>query len=184
MDNFKRLLAGAHAMDIHFKTAAMEKNVPMIMGMLGVWYNNFFGAQSHSLLPYDQQILLDHIRNITVWIFKLTGKGDMESNGKSVTRSGDHVDYSTGLIVWGEPGTNGQHAFYQLIHQVIPADFIATVETHNPIQNGLHHEILLANFLAQTEALIRGKTAEETKAELENEGGERRKHPWLGPGQS
>lgn len=164
MENFKRLLAGAHAMDNHFKTTPMEKNVPMIMGVLGVWYNNFFGAQSHALLPYDQ-----YLHRFAAYF----QQGDMESNGKYVTRSGARVDYSTGPIVWGEPGTNGQHAFYQLIHQgtkIIPADFIATVESHNPIGNGLHHEILLANFLAQTEALMRGKTVDEARKELEKEG--------------
>ncbi|XP_064394485.1 glucose-6-phosphate isomerase-like [Halichondria panicea] len=160
MDNFEQLLAGAHFVDEHFRTAPLEKNVPVIMGVLGVWYNNFFGAQSHGLLPYDQ-----YLHRFAAYF----QQGDMESNGKSVTRSGASVNYSTGPIVWGEPGTNGQHAFYQLIHQgtkVIPCDFIAPVETQNPLADGLHHEILLANFLAQTEALMRGKTRGEARDEL------------------
>jgi len=160
MDNFERLLAGAHFVDEHFHTTPLEKNVPVIMGMLGVWYNNFFGAQSHALLPYDQ-----YLHRFAAYF----QQGDMESNGKSVSRQGARVDYSTGPIVWGEPGTNGQHAFYQLIHQgtkVIPCDFIAPVETQNPISGGVHHEILLANFLAQTEALMRGKTRGEARTEL------------------
>jgi glucose-6-phosphate isomerase len=160
MDNFEHFLAGAHFVDEHFRTTPLEKNVPVIMGMLGVWYNNFFGAQSHALLPYDQ-----YLHRFAAYF----QQGDMESNGKSVSRKGTRVDYSTGPIVWGEPGTNGQHAFYQLIHQgtkVIPCDFIAPVETHNPLAGGLHHEILLANFLAQTEALMRGKTRGEARNEL------------------
>lgn len=160
MDNFEQLLAGAHFVDEHFRNTALEKNVPAIMGMLGVWYNNFFGAQSHALLPYDQ-----YLHRFAAYF----QQGDMESNGKSVSRQGARVNYSTGPIVWGEPGTNGQHAFYQLIHQgtkVIPCDFIAPVETQNPLAGGLHHEILLANFLAQTEALMRGKTRGEAREEL------------------
>ncbi|XP_003384220.1 PREDICTED: glucose-6-phosphate isomerase-like [Amphimedon queenslandica] len=163
MDNFEKLLAGAHFVDEHYRTTPLEKNVPAVMGLLGVWYNNFFGAQTHALLPYDQ-----YLHRFAAYF----QQGDMESNGKSVTRSGDRVSYSTGPVVWGEPGTNGQHAFYQLIHQgtkVIPADFIAAVDTHNPISAGVHHEILLANFLAQTEALMRGKTADEARAELEKD---------------
>ena len=143
-ENFERLLAGAHFMDNHFKTAPLEKNIPVVLGLLGVWYNNFFGAQSHALLPYDQ-----YLHRFAAYF----QQGDMESNGKTVTKSGVRVDYSTGPIVWGEPGTNGQHAFYQLIHQgykLIPADFIAPVKTQNPISSGVHHEILLANYLAQT----------------------------------
>lgn len=160
MDNFEKLLAGAHFVDEHYRSTPLEKNVPAIMGVLGVWYNNFFGAQSHALLPYDQ-----YLHRFAAYF----QQGDMESNGKSVTRAGARVDYSTGPIVWGEPGTNGQHAFYQLIHQgtkVIPCDFIAPVESQNPISAGLHHEILLANFLAQTEALMRGKTLGEARKEL------------------
>lgn len=163
-DNFERLLAGAHDMDKHFRSAPLEKNVPVILGLLGVWYNNVFGAQSHALLPYDQ-----YLHRFAAYF----QQGDMESNGKYVSKAGSRVDYSTGPIVWGEPGTNGQHAFYQLIHQgtkVIPADFIAPVETHNPIGGGVHHEILLANYLAQTEALMKGKTRDEARAELEKQG--------------
>lgn len=164
MDNFEKLLSGAHFVDEHFRNTPLEKNVPVIMGVLGVWYNNFFGAQSHALLPYDQ-----YLHRFAAYF----QQGDMESNGKSVSRQGARVDYSTGPIVWGEPGTNGQHAFYQLIHQgtkVIPCDFIAPIETHNPLAGGLHHEILLANFLAQTEALMRGKTRGEAHTELVKDG--------------
>ncbi|CAH3141478.1 unnamed protein product [Porites evermanni] len=164
MDNFEALLSGAHFMDNHFCSAPLEKNVPVILAMLGVWYNNFFGAQTHGLFPYDQ-----YMHRFAAYF----QQGDMESNGKSVTRSGARVDYSTGPIVWGEPGTNGQHAFYQLIHQgtkLIPGDFLAPVETQNPISGGLHHTILLANFLAQPEALMKGKTTEEARAELEKSG--------------
>jgi len=157
MDNFEKLLAGAHAMDTHFKTAPLPDNLPVILGMLGVWYANFFGAESHAILPYDQ-----YLHRFAAYF----QQGDMESNGKGVDRSGNRVDYTTGPVIWGEPGTNGQHAFYQLIHQgtrLIPCDFIAPIETHNPI--GKHHQILLANFFAQTEALMRGKTADEVRAE-------------------
>lgn len=164
MDNFEALLAGAHAMDNHFCSTPLEKNIPVILAMLGVWYNNFFGAQTHGLFPYDQ-----YMHRFAAYF----QQGDMESNGKYVTRSGAHVNYSTGPIVWGEPGTNGQHAFYQLIHQgtkIIPGDFLAPVETQNPISGGLHHKILLANFLAQPEALMKGKTSDEARAELEKSG--------------
>lgn len=160
-DNFEKLLSGAHFMDNHFKTAPLEKNIPVIMAMLGVWYHNFYGAETHALLPYDQ-----YLHRFAAYF----QQGDMESNGKYVTRSGCTVDYKTGPIVWGEPGTNGQHAFYQLIHQgtrLIPADFIAPAKSHNAIADNLHHKLLLANFLAQTEALMKGKTTEEAKAELE-----------------
>jgi len=132
----------------------------VIMALLGIWYNNFYGAQSHALLPYDQ-----YLSRFAAYF----QQGDMESNGKSITRNGNKVNYSTGPIVWGEPGTNGQHAFYQLIHQgtkLIPCDFIASAQTHNPLANGQHHNILLANFLAQTEALMVGKSAAEVLAEL------------------
>ncbi len=159
MDNFTELLAGGHEMDTHFKTAPLADNLPVILGMLGVWYANFFGAETHAILPYDQ-----YLHRFAAYF----QQGDMESNGKGVDRSGNRVDYSTGPVIWGEPGTNGQHAFYQLIHQgtrVIPCDFIAPVETHNPIDK--HHQILLANFFAQTEALMRGKTPDEARAELE-----------------
>nr|AXK15965.1 phosphoglucose isomerase [Polycaena lua] len=163
-DNFEKLLEGASFMDNHYTTAPLEKNAPMLLALLGVWYSNFYGAETHALLPYDQ-----YLHRFAAYF----QQGDMESNGKYVTRSGEQVGYSTGPIVWGEPGTNGQHAFYQLIHQgtrLIPCDFIAPAQTHNPISNGLHHKILLANFLAQTEALMKGKSAEEAKAELEKSG--------------
>nr|ADA56787.1 glucose-6-phosphate isomerase [Euphydryas aurinia] len=163
-DNFEKLLEGANFMDNHFTTAPLEKNAPVILALLGVWYGNFYGAETHTLLPYDQ-----YLHRFAAYF----QQGDMESNGKYVTRGGDGVQYSTGPIVWGEPGTNGQHAFYQLIHQgtrLIPCDFIAPAQTHNPISGGLHHKILLANFLAQTEALMKGKTPEEAKAELEKSG--------------
>ncbi|MEI6291993.1 MAG: glucose-6-phosphate isomerase, partial [Chloroflexota bacterium] len=155
MDNFEELLAGAHKVDQHFQTAPLEKNVPVMMALLGVWYNNFFGAHSHAILPYDQYLL-----HFPAYF----QQGDMESNGKSVTRQGEWVNYSTGPVIWGQPGTNGQHAFYQLIHQgteLIPADFLAAVNSHNPL--GEHHTILLSNFLAQTEALMKGKTSDEAR---------------------
>ncbi|XP_050355863.1 glucose-6-phosphate isomerase [Nymphalis io] len=163
-DNFEKLLDGANFMDNHFTTAPLEKNAPVILALLGVWYSNFYGAETHALLPYDQ-----YLHRFAAYF----QQGDMESNGKYVTRGGDQVQYNTGPIVWGEPGTNGQHAFYQLIHQgtrLIPCDFIAPAQTHNPISGGIHHKILLANFLAQTEALMKGKTSEEAKAELEKSG--------------
>ena len=158
MDHFEELLDGAHAMDRHFRTAPLEKNAPVILGLLGIWYRNFFGAASHAILPYDQ-----YMHRFAAYL----QQADMESNGKRVTRDGTPVDYATGPIIWGEPGTNGQHAFYQLIHQgtqMIPADFIAPIETLNPI--GDHHAILLSNFFAQTEALMRGKTEAEVREEL------------------
>ncbi|XP_064466823.1 glucose-6-phosphate isomerase-like [Ornithodoros turicata] len=164
MDNFEQLLSGAHFMDHHFQKAPLTENIPIILALLGVWYSNFFGAESQCLLPYDQ-----YLHRFAAYF----QQGDMESNGKYVTRSGRHVAYTTGPIVWGEPGTNGQHAFYQLIHQgtrLIPCDFIAPVKTHNPISHGIHHEILLANFLAQPEALMKGKTKEEAEAELKKAG--------------
>jgi len=164
MDDFEKLLEGAHFMDNHFKSTPVEKNLPIIMAVLGVWYNNFFGAQSHAILPYDQ-----YMSRFAAYF----QQGDMESNGKYVTRDGSFVDYSTGPVIWGEPGTNGQHAFYQLIHQgtkVIPCDFLLPVQTHNPVSSGLHHQILTSNFLAQTEALMKGKTAEEAKEELVKSG--------------
>ncbi|XP_014368400.2 glucose-6-phosphate isomerase [Papilio machaon] len=163
-DNFEKLLEGANYMDQHFTTAPLEKNAPVILALLGVWYHNLHGAETHALLPYDQ-----YLHRFAAYF----QQGDMESNGKYVTRSGARADYSTGPIVWGEPGTNGQHAFYQLIHQgtrLIPCDFIAPAQTHNPISGGVHHKILLANFLAQTEALMKGKTEAEAKAELEKSG--------------
>jgi len=162
MDNFEELLAGAHDMDKHFREAPLEDNIPVILAMLGVWYNNFFEADSHALLPYDQ-----YMHRFPAYF----QQGDMESSGKSVTRGGKPVDYSTGPIIWGEPGTNGQHAFYQLIHQgtkLVPCDFLAPIETKNPV--GRHHPMLLSNFFAQTEALMLGKTEDEVRAELEKEG--------------
>jgi len=160
--NFEELLAGAHAMDEHFRTAELEKNLPVILGLLGIWYNNFFGAQTHAILPYDQ-----YLHRFPAYF----QQGDMESNGKSIRRDGQPVDYSTGPVIWGEPGTNGQHAFYQLIHQgtkLVPSDFLAPMESHNPL--GEHHRILLSNFFAQTEALMRGKTEDEVRAELKKSG--------------
>lgn len=161
-DNFKQLLAGAHAIDHHFKTAEFESNLPVILGLLGVWYINFYNAETQVILPYDQ-----YMHRFAAYF----QQGDMESNGKHVDRNGNEVDYETGPIIWGEPGTNGQHAFYQLIHQgtrIIPADFIAPAQSLNPL--GDHHPILLSNFFAQTEALMNGKTAEEVTAELKKEG--------------
>jgi glucose-6-phosphate isomerase len=158
MERFEELLAGAHDMDEHFRTAPLERNIPVVLAVLGVWYTDFFGASTHAILPYDQ-----YLHRLPAYL----QQADMESNGKGVRRDGTRVDYATGPVIWGEPGTNGQHAFYQLIHQgthLIPADFIAPVETHNPI--GHHHPILLSNFLAQTEALMRGKTEEEVMEEL------------------
>jgi glucose-6-phosphate isomerase len=158
MDRFEELLSGAHTVDEHFRTAPFEKNIPVIMGLLGIWYNDFFGAQSQAILPYDQYLM-----HFPAYF----QQGDMESNGKSVTLQGAWVDYSTGPIVWGQPGTNGQHAFYQLIHQgtkLIPCDFLAAAHSHNPM--GEHHPILLSNYLAQTEALMKGRTPEEARAEL------------------
>jgi glucose-6-phosphate isomerase len=158
MDNFEALLAGAHDMDNHFRSAPFEENLPVIMGLLGIWYNNFFGAQTHAILPYDQ-----YMHRFPAYF----QQGDMESNGKRVNRDGEAVDISTGPVIWGEPGTNGQHAFYQLIHQgtkLVPCDFLAPIESHNPL--GEHHRILLSNFFAQPEALMRGKTAEEVRDEL------------------
>ena len=159
MDSFEELLTGAFEMDEHFRTAPMAENLPVILAMLGVWYANFHGAETHAILPYDQ-----YLHRFAAYF----QQGDMESNGKSVDREGHRItDYSTGPVIWGEPGTNGQHAFYQLIHQgtrLIPCDFIAPVESHNPV--GQHHAILLANFFAQTEALMKGKTPDEARAEL------------------
>jgi glucose-6-phosphate isomerase len=161
-ENFEGLLTGAFEMDEHFRNAPFEKNIPVILALLGVWYNNFYGAASHAILPYDQ-----YMHRFAAYF----QQGDMESNGKRVTKNGKVVNYSTGPIIWGEPGTNGQHAFYQLIHQgtkLIPCDFLAPVNSQNPI--GDHHKKLLANFFAQTEALMKGKTEAEARAELEKEG--------------
>ena len=161
-ENFTELLAGAHAMDNHFKTAEPGQNLPVILGLIGIWYNNFFEAETNAILPYDQ-----YMHRFAAYF----QQGDMESNGKHVDRNGKPVEYSTGPIIWGEPGTNGQHAFYQLIHQgtkLIPCDFIAPAQTHNPL--GEHHTMLLSNFFAQTEALMNGKTREEVVAELKASG--------------
>ncbi len=158
MENFEELLSGAHEMDEHFRTAPFEKNLPVILALLGVWYNNFFGAETHAIIPYDQ-----YMHRFPAYF----QQGDMESNGKRVTRDGNPVDYTTGPIIWGEPGTNGQHAFFQLLHQgtkLIPADFLAPMQSHNPM--GGHHAILISNFIAQTEALMRGKTEAEARKEL------------------
>lgn len=160
-ENFKALLEGAHAMDNHFENEPLENNIPVILAVLGVWYNNFFGADSQALLPYDQ-----YMHRFAAYF----QQGDMESNGKSVDRNGKPVNYQTGPIIWGEPGTNGQHAFYQLIHQgtkLIPCDFLAPAISHNPVSD--HHPKLLANFFAQTEALMNGKSEEEVRAELHKE---------------
>jgi len=162
MDNFEELLQGAQAMDEHFHHAPFERNLPVILGLLGIWYSNFFGAQTHAILPYDQCM-----HRFSAYF----QQGDMESNGKRTNRDGNTVDYSTGPVIWGEPGTNGQHAFYQMIHQgtpLVPADFLAPIETHYPL--GEHHTILLSNFFAQTEALMKGKTEAEARAELERAG--------------
>jgi glucose-6-phosphate isomerase len=161
-ERFRELLDGAYEMDQHFLTAPLGQNLPVIMGVLGIWYRNFLGASSLALLPYDQ-----HLHRFAAYF----QQGDMESNGKSVRRDGSRVDYATGPIIWGEPGTNGQHAFFQLLHQgteLIPADFLAAAESQTPL--GDHHEKLLANFLAQTEALAFGKTEDEVRAELQKRG--------------
>lgn len=162
MDRFEELLGGAHLIDQHFRSTPFETNIPVIMGLLGIWYNNFYGAHTHAILPYDQ-----YLQHFPAYF----QQGDMESNGKSITRHGKWVEYSTGPVIWGQPGTNGQHAFYQLIHQgtqLIPCDFLAAAKSHNPL--GDHHPILISNFLAQTEALMKGKNREEVRAELEAAG--------------
>lgn len=161
-DNFESLLKGAYAVDEHFKKEKFSNNIPVLMALIGIWYTNFFGAQSEAILPYDQ-----YMHRFPAYF----QQGNMESNGKSVDRNGDPVSYATGPVIWGEPGTNGQHAFYQLIHQgtlLIPADFIAPAISHNPI--GDHHIKLLSNFFAQTEALMNGKTEAEVVAELKAAG--------------
>ncbi len=158
MERFEALLAGAHGMDEHFRTAPLEQNMPVILALLGIWYNDFFGAQSHAILPYDQ-----YLHRLTAYL----QQADMESNGKRVQRDGEPVDYATGPIIWGEPGTNGQHAYFQLLHQgtrLVPADFIAPMESFYPL--GDHHRILLSNFFGQTRALMWGKDADEVRAEL------------------
>jgi len=166
-NHFEELLTGAHDIDHHFLHTPYHKNIPVIMALLGFWYNNFFGSQTHAILPYDQ-----YMHRFPAYF----QQGDMESNGKSVDRSGHPVKYSTGSIIWGEPGTNSQHSFFQLIHQgtkIIPADFLAPIKSHNPNVGGQvnhHHKILLSNFFAQTEALMKGKTTEEARQELVAQG--------------
>ena len=166
MDNFEELLQGGFEMDQHFRNAPLEKNMPVIMALIGIWSNNFCGSQTHAILPYDQSL-----NRLPAYL----QQADMESNGKFVDRQGNRVDYSSGPIVWGESGTNGQHAFYQLIHQgnkPVPCDFLMPMQTHYPLgkNGGDHHKILLSNFLAQTKALMRGKTEAEARAELEAAG--------------
>ncbi|RCI01089.1 hypothetical protein CU098_010580 [Rhizopus stolonifer] len=159
-ENFEQLLRGGYEMDQHFLNTPLEDNIPVLMALIGIWYNNFFGAQTEAILPYDQ-----YMHRFPAYF----QQGNMESNGKYVSRSGEQVQYETGPIIWGEPGTNGQHAFYQLIHQgtkMIPCDFLAPVETQNPIRGGIHHDILLSNFFAQTEALMVGKNEEQVRAEM------------------
>jgi len=161
-ENFAELLDGAYAMDMHFRQAPFEKNIPVILALIGIWYTNFFGAETEAILPYDQ-----YMHRFPAYF----QQGNMESNGKSVDRNGNRMDYQTGPIIWGEPGTNGQHAFYQLIHQgtkLIPCDFLAPALSHNPL--GDHHAILLSNFFAQTEALMKGKTYDEVVEELRESG--------------
>jgi glucose-6-phosphate isomerase len=160
--HFRDFLAGAHDMDRHFRTTPAEGNLPVTLALLGIWYGDFFDAQTHAILPYDQ-----YLHRLPAYL----QQADMESNGKSVRKDGGRVDYQTGPIIWGEPGTNGQHSFYQLIHQgtkLIPADFMAPAQSHNPIND--HHRILLSNYFAQTEALMVGKTLEEAEAELKASG--------------
>lgn len=161
-DNFVELLSGAHAMDKHFSTTPAEKNLPVLLALIGIWYNNFFGVETEAILPYDQ-----YMHRFAAYFHQ----GNMESNGKYVDRNGKVVDYQTGPIIWGEPGTNGQHAFYQLIHQgtkMVPCDFIAPAITHNPLSD--HHQKLLSNFFAQTEALAFGKSREVVEQEYRDQG--------------
>ncbi|WP_233961245.1 glucose-6-phosphate isomerase [Pectobacterium versatile] len=157
-ENFEKLLSGAHAMDKHFASTPAEKNLPVLLALIGIWYNNFFGAETEAILPYDQ-----YMHRFAAYF----QQGNMESNGKSADRNGNPVDYQTGPIIWGEPGTNGQHAFYQLIHQgtkLVPCDFIAPAVSHNPLSD--HHSKLLSNFFAQTEALAFGKSRDVVEAEF------------------
>jgi glucose-6-phosphate isomerase len=161
-ENFEQLLDGAHAMDKHFKDEELPKNIPVILALIGIWYNNFFGAASEAILPYDQ-----YLHRFAAYF----QQGNMESNGKTVDRAGQQVTYQTGPVIWGEPGTNGQHAFYQLIHQgtkIIPCDFLAPAVSHNPVSD--HHDKLLSNYFAQTEALMMGKTPDEVEQELSKAG--------------
>lgn len=166
MDNFEAMLTGGHEMDNHFKTAPLEQNMPVILALIGIWYNNFFHVDTHAILPYDQGMA-----RFPAYL----QQADMESNGKFICRDGKRVQYKTGPVIWGEAGTNGQHAFYQLIHQgtqIVPADFLMPIHSHYEIgKHGYaHHKILLANFLAQTQALMLGKTKDEARAELEKQG--------------
>jgi glucose-6-phosphate isomerase len=166
MDNFESLLTGGHEMDNHFRSAPLEQNIPVIMALIGIWYNNFFHADTHAILPYDQGMA-----RFPAYL----QQADMESNGKFICRDGSRVQYKTGPVVWGEAGTNGQHAFYQLIHQgtqIVPADFLMPAHSHYALgKHGYaHHKILLANFLAQTQALMLGKTKDEARAELLKQG--------------
>ena len=161
-DNFEKLLQGAYEMDTHFRTASFEKNIPVTLALIGIWYNNFYKFESEAILPYDQ-----YMSRFPAYF----QQGNMESNGKYIDRNGNKVDYQTGPIIWGEPGTNGQHAFYQLIHQgtkIIPCDFIAPAVSHNPLSD--HHPKLLSNFFAQTEALAFGKSRETVISEFEAKG--------------
>jgi glucose-6-phosphate isomerase len=158
-DNFHEFLAGAHSMDKHFKETPLEKNIPVIGGLLSVWYSDFFGAQTHLVSPFDQ-----YLHRFPAYLQQLS----MESNGKAITRSGDYVKYTTGAILFGEPATNAQHSFYQLLHQgtkLIPTDFILAAQSHNPVENNKHQKMLASNFFAQAEALMVGKTPDEVKAE-------------------
>ena len=166
MDNFEEMLSGGHEMDVHFKTAPLEQNMPVILALIGIWYNNFFHVDTNAILPYDQGMA-----RFPAYL----QQADMESNGKFICRDGSRVQYKTGPVIWGEAGTNGQHAFYQLIHQgtqIVPADFLMPVHSHYAIgKHGYaHHKILLANFLAQTQALMLGKTKQEARAELQKQG--------------
>ena len=163
MDRFEQLLSGAHDMDQHFRQAPLQQNMPVLLALIGIWYHNFFGAESYAVEPYDQ-----YMHRFPAYLQQL----DMESNGKSVSRDGDPIDdYTTGAVLWGEPGTNGQHAFFQLLHQgtrLVPVDFLLPIQSHNPTGN--HHTLLMANCFAQSEALMRGKTESEAKAELTAQG--------------
>jgi glucose-6-phosphate isomerase len=166
MDNFEELLTGAHEMDNHFKSAPLEQNMPVIMALIGIWYNNFFHVDTNAILPYDQGMA-----RFPAYL----QQADMESNGKFICRDGKRIQYKTGPVIWGEAGTNGQHAFYQLIHQgtqIVPCDFLMPVHSHYAFgKHGYaHHKILLANFLAQTQALMLGKTPEQARVELEKQG--------------
>jgi glucose-6-phosphate isomerase len=172
-DHFQELLEGAHVMDRHFREAPLDRNIPVVLALLGIWYNNFFGAETHAILPYDQ-----YMHRFPAYF----QQADMESNGKYIDRRGKEVSWQTGPVIWGEAGTNGQHAFYQLIHQgtkLIPCDFIAPAISHNPV--GDHHSILLSNFFAQTEALMKGKTREDVVAELKASGMSSREIKKLAP---